>query len=38
MRCNLSKRVSPHINIEASAIQPHRSELAQYEITPKGML
>ena len=27
-----------HINIEATAITPHKSELQGYKITPKGML
>ncbi len=27
-----------HINIEARAILPHREELTDYKITPKGML
>lgn len=27
-----------HINIEAQAIKEHKEELAQYKITPKGML
>ena len=27
-----------HINIQASAVNAHRSELAGYKITPKGML
>ena len=27
-----------HINIEASAILPHRDEISGYKLTPKGML
>lgn len=27
-----------HINVEATAINQHKSELADYKITPKGML
>lgn len=27
-----------HINIEAQAILPHKEELTDYKITPKGML
>ncbi len=27
-----------HVNIEAAAIREHQSELADYKITPKGML
>ena len=27
-----------HINIEAEAVNQHREELADYKITPKGML
>lgn len=27
-----------HINVEASALLPHKTELEQYKMTPKGML
>ena len=27
-----------HINIEATAILPHRNEISGYKLTPKGML